>query len=446
MGNPWRTWARCGAQPIRPQATLKRSPPSTWLSTKRIELGQASESLFHLSTVPLTTTDFLNNEPPLGTLGPIHQPPWEANRIIMKCSIDTARLRLALQALSSVASHRETLPILSGILVEAEGHTVRLTAHNLSLGLETTLEAEIQIPGKTVLPARLLADLARRLDDASVFLQVNDHGAEVTWQHGEAHLPTQVADEYPRPPFGDMTQAIAVAGPEFRRGIEHVAFAAGADPAQPVLEGVRIRFGTDFLEFLATDRSRVALSRRPVEQGPAVEGSVVFPAPALVTLSRLSGTVGSYDLSWDPHGITVGWDGTRLYSRLLDGAYPDVDRMIPEEYPIQAVVQKSALQGACARMGLLVDPATPQVYMRMDTEGVEMRSESQTTRAREQVPCRKIGPDLEISFNSYYLAEALDRVEGDDIVLELKGPEDLMRVRPLDRRDQYIVVLPMMMS
>lgn len=364
----------------------------------------------------------------------------------MKCSIDTARLRIALQALSGVASHRETLPILSGILVEAEDHAVRLTAHNLSLGLETTLDAQVEVPGRTVLPARLLADLARRLEDGPVSFEVTGHSADVTWEHGEAHLPGQPADEYPKPPFGDMTQALAVAGPEFRRGIEHVAFAAGADPAQPVLDGVRIRFGSDFLEFLATDRSRVALSRRPVEQGAAVDGSVVFPASALVTLSRLSGTVASYDLSWDPQGVTVRWDGTRLYSRLLDGAFPEVDRMIPDEYPIQAVVQRSALQGACARMGLLVDPATPQVYLRIEGDGLEVRSESQTTRAREQVPCRKIGPDLDISFNAYYLAEALDRVEGEDIVLELKGPEDLMRVRPLDRRDQYVVVLPMMMA
>ncbi len=364
----------------------------------------------------------------------------------MNCSIDTPRLRLALQALSAVASHRETLPILSGILVEAENQAVRLTAHNLSLGLETTLGARVEIPGKTVLPARLLTDLSRRLDDTSVLLDVTEHGAKVTWQHGEAHLPTQSADEYPRPPFGDMSQAISVAGPEFRRGVEHVAFAAGADPAQPILEGVRIRFGSESLEFLATDRSRVALSRRPVEHGQSVDGSVVFPASALITLNRLSGSVPTYELSWDPHGVTVRWDGTRLYSRLLDGSYPEVDRMIPEEYPLQAVVQKTALRGACDRMGLLVDPAAPQIYMRFDSEGVEMRSESQTTRARERIPSRKLGPDLEISFNAYYLAEALERIEGDDIVLELKGPEDLMRIRPLDRRDQYIVVLPMMMS
>lgn len=364
----------------------------------------------------------------------------------MKCSIDTSRLRIALQALSAIASHRETLPILSGILVEAEDHAVRLTAHNLSLGLETTLDATVTTPGKTVLPARLLSDLARRLDDPMVSLEVTDSGTDVTWEHGEAHLPAQSADEYPRPPFGEGESGITVAGPEFRRGIDHVAFAAGADPAQPVLEGVRIRFGADFLEFLATDRSRVALSRRPIEEGLPVDGSVVFPASGLLALNRLSATIPSYRLSWDPQGITVRWDHTRLYSRLLDGSFPEVDRMIPEEYPIQAVVQKAALKGACDRTGLLVDPATPQVYVHFDSEGVEMRTESQTTRARERVAARKMGPDLEISFNASFLAEALDRIEGDDIVLELKGAEDLMRIRPLDRRDQYIVVLPMMMS
>jgi DNA polymerase III subunit beta len=362
----------------------------------------------------------------------------------MRISIDTNRLRPCLAALASVTGHRETLPILSGVLLEAAEGTLRLTAHNLSLGLEWTLPVSIDVPGHSVIPLRPLSDLTRRLDNDTLVLD-SEQGttATLTWKQGEATLGAMAADEFPRPAFADDA-GVHVNGADFRRGVEHVAFAAGYDPGQPVLEGIRVRFGADRMEFLATDRSKVALSSRPVEGGVAIESSVVFPAASLVALGRLSGQVEAYDIAWDSHGVTVRFEGSRFYSRLLDGSYPEVDRMIPDEYPVQAVVARQALRGACDRVATLVDPGTPQIYLSIGSDAVSLRGESGGSRAQEAVAARRVGDDLDISFNARLLLEGLDHLEGDEVVLELRSPEDLMRMRPVDRRDQYVVVLPMM--
>ncbi len=362
----------------------------------------------------------------------------------MRMSVDTSRLRPALAALSGVTGHRETLPILSGVLLEASEGALRLTAHDLSLGLEWTLPAAIDVPGATVLPLRPLADLSRRLESDTLIVDTEEEtAARLSWRQGEASVGTMAADEFPRPPFA-VDAGVSVSGADFRRGVEHVAFASGYDPGQPVLEGIRVRFGTDTIEFLATDRSKVAYSIRPVTGGTAIESSVVFPAKALVSLGRLSGQTETYAIAWDSHGVTVRFETARFYSRLLDGVYPDVDRMVPDEYPVQAVLSRLALRGACDRVASLVDAAMPQVYLSIGNDRVSLRGEAGSSRAEESVAAQRVGEDLAISFNGRLLLEGIDHLEGDEIVLELRSPEDLMRMRPVDRRDQYVVILPMM--
>lgn len=364
----------------------------------------------------------------------------------MRVSVDTNRLRPALAALASVSGHRETLPILAGVLLETSESSLKLTAQNLSVGLEWTLPVAVHVAGQSVIPLRPLFDLARRLESDTLEIDATDPAqVRLTWKQGEAVLNAMSPDEFPRPSFAEDT-GVRVSGGEFRRGVEHVAFAAGYDPGQPVLEGIRVRFGTEAIEFLATDRSRVARSSRPVEGGVAVDSAVVFPASALVTLGRLSGQTETYELAWDSHGVTVRWEGARFYSRLLDGTFPEVDRLVPEDYPIQAVASRQSLLGACERVSSLMDTGTNQIYLALSGDSLSLRGESSGNRAQEAVPARRVGEDLELSFNTRLLLDGLGHLEGEDVVLEMRGPEELMRMRPVDRRDQYVVVLPMMRS
>jgi len=364
----------------------------------------------------------------------------------MRFAVDTSRLRPALAALGNVSGHRETLPILSGVLVETTSDGLTLTAQNLSVGLEWAVPVSVEVPGACVIPLRPLADLVRRLENDTLTVDTGEGGlVRLSWTQGEATLGAMSPDEYPRPSYA-ADAGVQVSGAEFRRGVEHVAFASGYDPGQPVLEGVRIRFGADTVEFLATDRSKVAYSKRPSAGGVAMDAPVVFPAQALTALGRLSAQAETYDIAWDSHGVTVRWEGARFYSRLLDGAYPEIDQLIPDEYPVQAVVPRQALLGAVDRVASLVDPGTPQVYVTLSADAALLRGEGAGNRAEESVPARRVGGDLEISFNGRLLFEALGRLEGEEVVLELRGPEELMRARPVDRRDQYVVVLPMMRS
>lgn len=364
----------------------------------------------------------------------------------MRVNVDTNRLRPALAALASVSGHRETLPILAGVLLDSSDSSLKLTSHNLSVGLEWTLPVAVDVAGQSVIPLRPLFDLVRRLESDTLEIDASDPAqVRLRWNQGEAVLNAMSPDEFPRPAFASDTGVRVIAG-EFRRGVDHVAFAAGYDPGQPVLEGIRVRFGADAIEFLATDRSRVARSLRPVQDGIVVDSAVVFPASALVTLGRLSAQTETYDIAWDSHGVTVRWEGARFYSRLLDGTFPEVDRLIPEDYPIQAVASRQSLLGACERVSSLMDSGANQIYLALASDRLSLRGESSGNRAQEAVAARRVGEDLEISFNTRLLLDALGHIEGDDVVLEMRGAEELMRMRPVDRRDQYVVVLPMMRS
>jgi DNA polymerase-3 subunit beta len=358
-------------------------------------------------------------------------------------TVDTARLRPALQALMAIGAHRDALPILSGLLVQTDGADTVWTAYNQNIGIEVTVPANVEIAGAGVLPGRPVADLVRRLEQGE--LRVDTEGGEATrlaWTGAHATIPLFRADDFPRPGFSASPKH-SVPGDELRRGFEHVAYAAARDQARgSALEGLQLTFGDDHIECEATDQIRLAWSRRPASGGGAIE-RVIVPVSGLSTLIRLAPQEPSYRFAADERGITFFWPDTRLHCRLLSGALPDAARLVPAEFSCQAVTGRAALMAACERVAVLAGSATTQVRILWTASEARLSAEDVGHRAEEVVPCKTVGDDLTIAFNAQYLVDALAHLEGEEVLVELTGPERPARLRPVDSRDHFALVSPM---
>lgn len=361
----------------------------------------------------------------------------------MRFTVDTVRLRPALNALLSSTGHRDTLPILTGILVQTDGADTVWTAYNQISGVEVTVPATVEQPGAAVLPGRPIGDLVRRLDRDELRIDTeNGQTTTLEWTGAQATIPLFNPDDFPRPSFA-VSARQTVPGDEFRRGVDHVAYAAAKDAARgSALEGIELQFRPDGLDCLATDQIRLAWSRR-TGNGGAVGERVVVPVSALQTLVRLAPQEDEYQFAWDEKGITFFWPETRLHSRLLSGSLPDVTRLVPESYPSWAVVSRSALIGACDRVASLAGTPGVQVRMAWQADKVQLFAEDVGHRAEETLPCRLVGQPITIAFNSHLFKENLEHLEGDEVVVEMVDADRAARLRPVDGRDQFSLISPM---
>jgi DNA polymerase-3 subunit beta len=309
--------------------------------------------------------------------------------------------------------------------------------------LEVTVPATVEAAGAAVVPARPVIDLVRRLEHDQ--LTVDTSSGEMTqleWTGAEATIPLFNADEFPRPAFSSEAQ-MQVPGDELRRGVEQVAYAAARDAARgSALEGIELRFTEGEMEVLATDQIRLAWSRRPATTGQ-VGRSGIIPVAALQALVRLAPQEPEYRFGWDEHGVTFFWPDSRLHSRLLTGSLPDVRRLVPDHYPHQAVCARERLIAACARVSSLAGAQGVQVSLTWGSDTVKVSAEDVGHRAEERLPCRLVGDEIAIAFNARLLVEALEHLDGDEVVVEMTAPDRAARLRPVEGRDHFALVSPL---
>lgn len=354
----------------------------------------------------------------------------------MRFTMPSTALTPVLSSMAHVAGRANVvLPVLAGVLLEVKPDAVRITAYNLSHGLETTLArpegTEPFEAGALVVGADVLYQLSRTVA-GDVTLESNDDSVVlVSYPGGQMRLSVIAASDFPRPHFARTSYEFPAGS--LREGFARVAYAVGQDDAHPVLSGVRLRVSEGRIDLLATDRSRVAYFGTAAEG--LGEGSVVLDAPALSLIARLC-DAETVRLGWDGHGLTALWKTTRLYSRVPDGTFPNLETALPENYAAKAKLDLSAFAAAVARVGLLADPS---VTVALGPEGLTIASHSALGAGREVVSAEVEG-QARAGFGPTLLTAALSHLKGSTLTLEMTDAESPMRLSVDDRG--YAVVMP----
>lgn len=308
-------------------------------------------------------------------------------------------------------SPRPPAPVLSGLLITAEGQTVSIASFDHEISARLEIEAEVETPGTILVSGRLLNDIVKSLPDAPVVVELEESKVLVTCRSSKFSLATMPVDEYPELP--EMPElAGTVDGGAFARAVSQVITAASKDDTLPILTGVKVEFEGDTITFLATDRYRLAM--REITWAPArpdLSTSALIKAKTLNDVAKSLAGGGELSIALGESAEMIGFSsaGRRTTSVLVDGDYPKIRQLFPEETPIHAVVRTSDLIEASRRVSLVAE-RNSHVRLQFTDEGQVIldAGADDNAAATEVVDADLTGEAITVGFNPSYLNEGLN--------------------------------------
>ncbi|CAN5701968.1 DNA polymerase III subunit beta [soil metagenome] len=376
----------------------------------------------------------------------------------MKFTITRDNLQAGLAAVGGSVPTRTTLPVLSNILLEAGEEGVRLSGTDLDTAVSVLVPADIEERGAITAPARKLQEIARELSPAPVHITTQGDAISLTSGRTKFRLNGLPKDEFPAFPqvsfSGDAEDAEAgatawkLSGAELHQMISHVAFAVSTEETRPILNGVLWQLQGGQMRMVATNGHRLAKMTLPRE-GAADEatGDLIVHPRALQQVEKLFKADDEVEIARSENHLGFRGNGVQIYTRLIEGPYPNYEQVIPKDNDKTMVVDKTALNSAIRRMAIVASDQTHRI--RMSLGGPMARFSVQTPdlgEANEELPVEYDGDPLEIGFNASYLLEVLRYMPSDEVRLTFKAPERATTMEPVgneDTPDFMCLVMPL---
>jgi DNA polymerase-3 subunit beta len=370
----------------------------------------------------------------------------------MKATIERATLLKCLSHVQSVVERRNTIPILSNVLIEASAAgTVRLMATDLDLQVVESMSAvSVEGPGAITVSAHLLFDIARKLQDGSqVSLETADNRMTVKAGRSRFSLPTLPRDDFPVIVEGDLPTSFEIPARVLAELIDRTRFAISTEETRYYLNGIFLHVSEDELKAAATDGHRLARYTVPRPDGADGMPDVIVPRKCVAELRKLLeealDTNVLIDLSASKVRFTLGGEnGVVLTSKLIDGTFPDYTRVIPTGNDKLLKLDPRSFYEGVDRVATIATEKTRAVKISLDQDRVTLSVTSPDNgTAAEELPADYKSAGFEIGFNANYLKDILSQVDGDSVELHLADAGAPTLIRQDDKSAALYVLMPM---
>jgi len=365
----------------------------------------------------------------------------------MKATIERATLLKGLGHVHSVVERRNTIPILSNVLIEAtEGGGLRLMATDLDLQINETVEANVTQAGATTVSAHTLFDIARKLPEGSqVELNASEGKMQVVAGRSRFNLSTLPRDDFPVIAEGELPTRFELPAATLRQIIEKTRFAISTEETRYYLMGIFLHIVDDQLRAAATDGHRLA--RVTVARPEGAEGmpDVIVPRKAVAELYRLLEELeGTVEISLSPTKVRFGLGSAVLTSKLIDGTFPDYNRVIPTGNDKLLKLDPKTFSAGVDRVATIASEKTRAVKMAVDRDKVTLSVTSPENGLATEELAADYGSDgIEIGFNARYLMDILSEIDGDTVEVHLADAAAPTLLRENDKSNALYVLMPM---
>lgn len=365
----------------------------------------------------------------------------------MKATIERATLLRGLSHVQSVVERRNTIPILSNVLIEASAEgSLRLMATDLDLQIDETVPAAVDQAGATTVPAHTLFDIARKLPEGSqVELSAAEGKIKINAGRAKFELGTLPRDDFPVIAEGELPTVFELAAETLKQIIDKTRFAISTEETRYYLNGIFLHVADDTLKAAATDGHRLARVTVARPDGAELMPDVIVPRKCVAELRKLLDEVdGSVGVSLSGSKIRFDLGAAILTSKLIDGTFPDYSRVIPTgNDKILKIDPKSFMEGV-DRVSTIATEKTRAVKMALDRDRITLSVTSPDNgTAAEDVPGDYAAQPFEIGFNSRYLMDILGQVEGDLVEVHLADAAAPTLIRENDKSPALYVLMPM---
>ncbi len=358
----------------------------------------------------------------------------------MHIRADRDDLADAFSRASRAVGTRAALPILSGVLCRVTGTNLEVTGTDLDTTIRTSCVVEVLEEGATVVPAKLVTEAIRKMPVGVVSLRSDGQELEITGRGPRFAIRELPVDEYPDVPSPNLAGAVEVDGAALAEAIKQVTVAASLDSARPVLTGVQFEDSESGLRMVATDSYRLAVRTLVgvhVPKGALIPARSLKEIPPAIGSSAVQVAIGDREASFvsDRGSVTV---------RLIEGAFPDYRRLLPDHYPNRLVVEKATLLEALGRASLVAEDHIP-VRLQLGDGGMEVTVTRQDVGGEvEQVLGSYTGEDesVLIAFNPRYLGDGVNVIQSDTVEIPVRDSQKPSVIRGVDTDDFLYLLMP----
>jgi DNA polymerase III subunit beta len=367
-------------------------------------------------------------------------------RSTMKITCERSYLAQALGVAGRAVSSRNTLPILSNVLLQTEDDRLKLTATDLDTSIRCVIPANVSENGEVAVPANLLSDVVSKLPDAPITLEAQDGKVAVRSGKSDYTVLSLPAEDFPVVnPVEDGT-LISLPQATLKEMLRLTTFAASKEETRSILMGVLFDARNSHLTLVATDTHRLAWKQSELSEEVSAPISVIVPAKPLSELEKvlkdsLDDTVqmrfGQSQVQFETGDVT-------LVSRVLDGQFPPYEKVIPKNVERKITFDRATMLDAVRRVQIVAKGNNERGVWTTKGDMLELTAESQDIgKAYEEVPIAMEGSDITIAFNAKYLSEVLSLMPADQMTLDLTGPLAPGILRADTKSDFLYVVMPM---
>lgn len=372
----------------------------------------------------------------------------------MKFIVSSQVLLKNLQAISGVLNSSNTLPILDNFLFDIGKGELTVSASDLETTMTTRLEVTSKEDGQIAIPARILLDALKTFPETPLTFTLNLEtcGIEISSEYGKYKLAGLKGDEFPRPAQLESASKSIYPSHVLARAISKTLFATGNDEMRPVMTGVYFELNQDKAVFVATDAHKLV---RYTRTDATAESGTSFIMPKK-PLNQLKGLLGAEDadvtVEYNETNARFSWSDFTLVCRLIDGRYPNYEAVIPRENPKQLTIGRQAFLSSIKRVSLFSNKTTHQVRLRIAGNEMQVSAEDPdfANEAVERLTCSFKGDDITIGFNSRFLAEMLNNMDTEDVILEMSEPNRAGILLPaettIDGEQVLMLVMPVMLN
>ncbi|MDH3455795.1 MAG: DNA polymerase III subunit beta [Gemmatimonadota bacterium] len=365
----------------------------------------------------------------------------------MKFTITRERLHEGLAAVAATVPTKTTLPVLSNILIEATSDGIRLSGTDLDIAVSTVVPAEVDEDGAVTIPAKKLLEIVRELPSAAI--RIASSGEQrISLECGRSRFKLLgiPREEFPNFPPVNFEDSWTVTSGDLQKLINHVSFAASTEESRPILNGVLWELQSDIMRMVATNGHRLAKMEVPVS-GSSGSADLIVPPKALEQVRRLFGPSDEVEIAKSDNHLGFRTGGTVVFTRLIEGPYPNYDQVIPKENDRACTVEKATLASALRRVGAVASDQTHRVRLQFSGGSLKLSvSTPDLGDALDEISVTFDGDPLEIGFNATYLLEILKYMPTDEVRLTFKAPERAGTVEPVgwdDPASYLCLVMPL---
>ncbi|MDR1646912.1 MAG: DNA polymerase III subunit beta [Zoogloeaceae bacterium] len=365
--------------------------------------------------------------------------------VILKSQRDA--LLAPLQSVSGIVERRHTLPILSNVLLEKQGDVLTLVATDIEIQI-TTVSRQVggEEEGAMTVAARKLQDILRSLpDSASITLDLEDKRLLLKAGKSRFTLQTLPAEDFPRMAIAEEEgKTLKVTQREFRTLIGKTQYAMAAQDVRYYLNGLMLMVDGPELRSVATDGHRLAYNSMELSAGFERQ-EMILPRKTVLELNRLlSDTAAPLEITLGTNQIRFVFDDIILVSKLIDGKFPDYERVIPSTLEHHMTVNRQALHAAMSRAAILTNDKFHGVRILLAENQLKIAATNvEQEEAEEEIEVQYTGADIDVGFNVTYLLDVLNNLTGDDVVWSFNNASSSALITvPGNDRFKY-VIMPM---